>query len=610
MRSLLLGIVPVLPSALLVVSCEGGAPVDLGLALRAPQGLLDKATAMNLYVFDAALAKCGAETGHVDQIPSATQTFPLSQTGCTGSATWCTTIKLDKDGTNKMFAVVATKAGATIAEGCTTKVIDQDPLQIEIQAHRFQPPACCGNGELEPGEQCDSGVAGSCSGEPPAECSGMQEDSVCYCDCTAKEILLSIDDAEAPNLENGPAGTKLNLALALGPGGVSNPTMLRAVFESTDDAAVGGADIHERFLKDDLRPITDPHPLSLQLRLPLRCSAVTGTGIVRAQRAPAIATASSDTVAIVYESDEDNGGEDYDIFLNAQIADGCAETKPCDQKSDCQTDCDLTKGTCLAAVKLNTHVGGASLPHVARGPAGTVLVTWTRKQGIFGRIWRTDGSTVPQDNEIAIAPNGFAARVAGSAGGFRVVYQGNGTGDPDGILMVPVYPDGTIGGAQLVNSFTTGVQDQPDIAMLDNGTALVTWHSGGDVFFQRFDTNGNAVPGDQEAPLNTSGSGTVVDQSHPAVTGANGFFLVAWETVGANGAGDIAARFVGGSGGFGYNSVTWQNDEFIVTDPVFTGGDRHRPAVALGQYAVVGWEDWATDHPGVYVRRFPPPVAE
>jgi hypothetical protein len=598
-RRHLLALVPALPVALLVGACEQPS-VGLNLDMRFPQGVVDDATAMTLFVFDAGLAKCDGNTGHVDKIPSgqATLKFPLDKKGCTGGNVWCADIQLDKDGGNKMFAIQATKAGAIIAEGCTTATIDQSQLQVEIQAHRYSPPKCCGDGVLQPGEQCDTGN--------DAKCPGIAEDAVCWSDCTAKEILLSIDDKELPNLKNGAAGTKKNLALAYTPGSLAGNVMLRAVYENTDTKAVGGADVNERFLAEDLHPIATPHALSLQLGLPLTCDAVTTAGIAREQRAPAIARVSSDTVAIAYQSDEDNGGENYDIFLTAQNADGCMDAKPCVTDADCATHCDV--GKCVPSIKLNVTSGGCTNPHLAAGPNGAVLVTWTRKDGIYGRIWKPGAPPSPI-NEIKIAPNGYAARVAGNASGFRVVYQGSGSGDPDGIYMVSVDDQGNTSGATLVNTITAGLQEQPDIAMLDNGAALVAWHSAGDILFQRFDPKGNPVAGDQDAPLNTSGVGMDSDQRSPAVAAGSGFFLVAWETTDAGGAGNIAARFVGGASGFGYNSVTGQNDEFIATD-LQLQGDRHLPAVALGAYAVVGWEDRSADLHGVYVRRFPAPTAQ
>src|ERR1700733_2958102 len=115
-RRILLALVPALPALVLAGACGQPGPVDLGLSLIVPQGLPDEVTGMTLSVFDASLAKCDAATGHVDAIPAghATQSFPLNQEGCTGGDLWCATVKLDKDGSTKMFAVVGTRAGATL----------------------------------------------------------------------------------------------------------------------------------------------------------------------------------------------------------------------------------------------------------------------------------------------------------------------------------------------------------------------------------------------------------------------------------------------------------------------------------------------------------------
>jgi hypothetical protein len=600
---LLLGLVPALPMIVLAGACDT-RPVTLGLAMRFPEGLLDQATGVTLSVFDANLARCDAATGVATAIPATAQTFPLDSEGCAPGTSWCKTIALDKDGSTQMFVVVATKAVDIIAEGCATKAIDQDPLEVDIQAHRFNPPACCNDGRLDVGEQCDPGPAGV---DPaPALCHGIADGPVCFSDCTAKEILLSVDDQDPPGLKNGAPKTKTHLAMTFGPGGVNNPGMLRAVFTNTDGSALGGADVNESFLAQDLGPIVDPQPLSLQLRMPLLCGDLQGGSILRQQRAPAIAAASDDTVAIVYESDETNAGN-FDVVLVPQTADGCTDQKPCAQKSDCQTDC--VGGQCASAIVINSIAGGCSDAHVSRGPAITVLVTWARKAGIFGRIWRTDGTVVPATSEISIAGNGAAARVAGNADGFRVVYQAADSGDSDGgVFMRTVSPSGAVGPATLVNTvITAGVQDQPDIAMLDDGTTLVVWHSDGDVYFQRFDAKGAPVKGDQDAPLNTSGikgAADASDQQHPAAAGASGFFTVAWETIETAG---VSARFIGARAGFGFNSVTGQNDEFVATD-LAQKGERHNPVVAMGGFTAIGWEDYSADHPGVYVRRFPPPT--
>src|SRR5262249_1074825 len=138
--------------------------------------------------------------------------------------------------------------------------------------------------------------------------------------------------------------------------------------------------------------------------------------------------------------------------------------------TDCQTSCDTT-GHCKASVKLNTVIGKAADPHVA-GTQGTVLVVWSRPDGVFGRIWRTDGTTSP--SEISIAQGGSHPRVAAFAGGFRVVYQGSGQGDIDGVFLRTISLNGALADEeQLVNTVTSGPQDQPDVAALDDGTTIV-----------------------------------------------------------------------------------------------------------------------------------------
>ncbi len=607
-RPLILGLLPALPGAILAGSC-GRQPVNLGLSLTFPQGLLDQATDVTLSVFDASAATCDASTGTVSAIPTTAQVFPLANTGCRGSDAWCANIQLDRDGSNKMFAVVASKAGTPLAEGCATQIIDQDPLSVEIQAFRYLAPRCCNDGVLEPGEQCDTGVVSSCdASQPPSACGGIPDDAVCYCDCTAKEILLSVDDPNPPGLKNGPANTQSALALSFGPGGANNPEVLRAVFQSDATAAGTGSDVHEAFRGPDLYPVADPLPLTYQLQVPVLCSNVEASaGQPRDQVAPAVATASQTTVVTVYQSNQNSIGNVWDVYLSPQIPEGCADEKPCAKPSDCLTSCG-SSGVCAPAVQVNFTSGGATAPRVAGGP-GMVLVTWTRSDGVYGRLWSsTDGSMIPSNAEIQIAPGGSAARVAGYGKGFNVVYQGPGPGDQDGVFMRSVDPMGNVGDAIAVNNVVAGLQDQPNIAMLPDGSTLVVWHSGGDVWFQRFDATGNPAPDDQSAPLNTTGVMDMTEQQHPAAAGANGYFVVAWETPDpTSGTGSISARFVGETTGFGYNSVSGQNNEFPAVDPTTTG-DRYRPAVAMSTYTAIGWEDHSAGHSGVYVRRFPPPA--
>ncbi len=595
-RRLLLALLPAAPLALLLAGGCAGEPVNIGLVMLSPQGLLDRASGLDLAVFDAAKSECLA-TGHADVPDDGTaQRFALEKTGCTGGAAWCKTIQLDKDGSTKMFVVTAKNAAGVIAEGCGTAVINQDPLDVSIQVKRFNPPACCGDGQLQSGEQCE--VAAAQAG--PA-CSGIPADPVCGADCIAAELLLSIDNPTVPVLSNGAKGTKSDLALAFGPGAPTYPNALRALFVDRDtDKVKGASDIHERFLTRDLAPITTPSVLEAQLNLPLRCDDTTGPGIVKEQRSPDLAPV-GDFMAVVYASDEVVGGI-FDIFLSPQTADGCADTPKCADGSDCTSGVCAPQGICATSVQLNSPgaAPGASEPHIAGGPGGRALVTWTRANNVYGRIWQTNGTLTP-DTEILIASNAAGARIAGFSDGWKVVYSSG-----DSIFASKVNPEGNVTSPVVVNIVNNGAQDQPDIAALADGRSIIVWHGGGDIFFQRFDATGAAIEHDQEAPLNTV---TLGDQQRPVVAaGANAgsFFAVAWETVDT---GSISARFVGAGTGFGYNSITGQNDEFPAAHPAIAA-ERRRPAIAVGGdgYVVIGWQDESEEHHGIYVRRFPKPA--
>ncbi|MDC3959474.1 hypothetical protein [Polyangium jinanense] len=583
---LFLGLVPALPVAVAVGACTE-APVNVGLVMMAPQGLLDTATRVTLRVFDTGNATCTPATGRVENAPTgdAVQTFELQKGSCGEGVTWCKEIELDRDGAEKIFAVTAEGSAGVLAEGCAVEKVDQDPLEVTIKVQRYTPPACCNDGAIGTGEQCDLGPekALACDGSPAETCGGIAPDAVCRCDCTAQEILLSVDNVVKPELYNDGPGTKTHLAMEFCPGIDATKNALRTAYTSTTGS--GGGDILMRFLAADLYPIQKPYPLAQQLQLPARCTTLTASGPPLVQRDPSLAPVGLNHVAIVYASDQE-ATNNYHIYLNAQNEWGCADVPP---------------------LKVSTQVGDVQIrPDIAGGPEDAALVVWNRGTGVFGRIWKKTGDLEPAMGEIPIATNGSAPRVAGNKDGWVVVYQGAGDGDGNGIVMVMVKPNGDVSTPELVNDATTGLQDQPDVAMLPDGRFIVIWHAGGDIFFQRYNADGSRVPGteDQKA-VNTTTAGL---QQNPKVAAGLGFFTVVWEDE----RGTIGARFIGGTSGFGYNSVTGQNDAFVanIPDPAGTSGLRKGPAVAIGGagFVAIGWQDDSPSHFGVYVRRFPLPI--
>ncbi len=549
------------------VSCEVAPAAGLALSLEAPKGILDQATAVKLSVFDAKGFTCDA-MGNVGTIPSSAQVFQLKNTGCDAAGDWCTSITLPEDKTTKMFAVQVTNASGILGQGCAQAAISQNPLAVSIKVVRYIPPPCCNNGTLETGELCDNGMAGGAS-----QCSTIAPDEACASNCTTNEI--AVDRAMG-----GPApapGTKSNVSLAFSGGSGQLANALRAAFSDTGATSNSG-DVDVRYLTADVTTVTTPSLLSSPLKLPLACSNPSGAGQARTQNAPALAPL-SEPVAVAYLSDETVPGQ-FNLYATTLDGNGRAEN---------------------AAQQVNTTANAVTTPAVAAGPGGALIV-WAQNGSLFGRTF--DGSNLGAS--VINLGSGSAPRVAASSKGFVVVFAGSGGADPDGIYYETVSTTGTVGTPTIVNAKTSGVQDQPAIASFSDGRFAVAFRSGGDVFFQRYDANGTATTGDQDAPFETTNPG---NETTPAIASGTSptqgdFYAVAW----AASSGDVLGRLAGATSGFLFNQVNGQNTDFLVNIQGETG-TRANPAIAIGGtgYIVFGWDDSSAGNPGVFVRRFPLP---
>jgi hypothetical protein len=159
-----------------------------------------------------------------------------------------------------------------------------------------------------------------------------------------------------------------------------------------------------------------------------------------------------------------------------------------------------------------------------------------------------------------------------------------------------------LGGEFRANTFTTGDQRVPCVAMDADGDFVVAWQSlyqDGSltgIYAQRFDKTG--VSQGTEMLVNTYTTG---DQLSPAVAlDADGDFVVAWASIGQDGSssGIYARRFD--------NRGIPQGGEFRAN--TYTTGDQSSPAVALdadGDFIIA----WASDgqdgsRSGIYAQRF------
>ena len=195
-------------------------------------------------------------------------------------------------------------------------------------------------------------------------------------------------------------------------------------------------------------------------------------------------------------------------------------------------------------------LGRQNRPSVTSVPDGGFVVVWTTQsdgsgEGIFGR--RYDAAGIAQGGDFRVntttADSQFGPQVAADGqGGFVVAWTSTGQdGDTNGVYAQRFDSTGERQGPEFrVNSYTTGFQDGPRIAVGPAGDFVVVWDSyeqdgsGNGVFGQRYDASGQAQG--PEFAVNTY---TTEWQSSPAVSvRPDGAFVVVWDSLEQDGSGD------------------------------------------------------------------------
>ena len=197
--------------------------------------------------------------------------------------------------------------------------------------------------------------------------------------------------------------------------------------------------------------------------------------------------------------------------------------------------------------RVNTYTTGyQNYPDVARAPDGTFVVVWQSGDdqegafsgyGIYAQRHAADGSAVGAEFRVNTYTTGDQARpsvAVDAAGDFAVAWTDYSLSDGSAtsIRAQRYSPAGTAVGAEFqVNAYTTGAQVWPQVGMaLDGGAFVVTWTeyprdgSGYGIFGRRFNAAGAAAGSDFQANSFTTGS-----QYTPSVAvDPVGNFLVVW----------------------------------------------------------------------------------
>jgi len=212
-------------------------------------------------------------------------------------------------------------------------------------------------------------------------------------------------------------------------------------------------------------------------------------------------------------------------------------------------------GTALGGeISVNaTTSGDQKEPSVAVASDGSFVVAWegsdSNKKGVFARRFSDAGVAAGGDISVNTTVSGDQKKppvALASDGGFVVAWEGF-DADKKGVFARRFNADGIASGSEfLVSTSVSGDQIKPEIAVRDDGRFTIAWegpdsHDKG-VFAQSFDSDGSRI-GD-EFRVNTSVSG---NQDNPAIAMADdGDFAVVWEGRDADRDGVFAQRYDSG----------------------------------------------------------------
>jgi hypothetical protein len=208
--------------------------------------------------------------------------------------------------------------------------------------------------------------------------------------------------------------------------------------------------------------------------------------------------------------------------------------------------------------QVNTTTSGEQRdPKIARLGGGFVVV-WTDYSGdgsgvrVAGQIFDSTGEKIGREIQVNTYTTGGQrdpAVASDGKGSFVVVWEDMSTGqdgDKSGVFGQRFNSSGAkVGPEFLANTYTTGYQFQPAVAMNEKGEFVVVWNSLGQdlsgfgMFGQKFDGSGTKIGSEFQVNTNTLGS------QYQASVGVDraGRFVVSWTSPDLYGKGVFAQRF-------------------------------------------------------------------
>jgi hypothetical protein len=187
------------------------------------------------------------------------------------------------------------------------------------------------------------------------------------------------------------------------------------------------------------------------------------------------------------------------------------------------------------------------LASVAMDNAGDFVVAWASlindgsQYGIFAQRYGSTGLPVGSEFQVNTYTTGTQINPAvamDSNGDFVVTWNSSQEGNGNGIYAQIFYSDGSRNGSEfMVNTYTTGQQQNSSVAMDDNGDFVVTWHSYNQegsnsrygIYAQRYNSDGSKpLVNGSEFQVNTYTTNTQTNPS--AAMDDNGDFVISWQS--------------------------------------------------------------------------------
>ncbi len=271
----------------------------------------------------------------------------------------------------------------------------------------------------------------------------------------------------------------------------------------------------------------------------------------------------------------------------------------------------------IAAVQFQVNsytTGNQYYSVVAMSPSSAFAVVWSsngqdgNSRGLFARRFASDGTALGTEflvNSMTAGQQEQPSVAMEDDGDFVIAWSSNPLdGNSFGVAARRFDSNGTALAAELqVNSYTTGVQRIPAIAVDAEGDFVIVWNSDGQdgyfegVFGQRFDSAGAKLGGEFQVPTYTA----FREVSAVVAMRDNGGFAVAWSSARDGDSLGVFAR------GFTSAGVAVGGELQINT---YTTSGQGRPSVAVDDNGalVVTWESYGQDGAGlgIFGRRVGP----